>query len=142
MSRALYLILALSLVGGGLGCGGSGGEANPLIGKWALDVDSLKEHPDFKAREAAEQQMMLGMMSSMTMEVEFTETEVNSRVVMMGQESTDKGTYTIKKIEGDRYSMTSTEEDGTEETVEITVTADKVTLKDDEIGTLVLKRME
>ena len=141
MSRALYFVLALSLVGIGIGCGG-GGDKNPLLGKWTLDMDALKELPAVKEMPDAERQMTLGMLGSMKMELEFTETEFLSTMSMMGQEQKETLSYTIKNVSGNKYELTSKDEQGKEETLDVEVNGDAVVITHPEDGPIALKRME
>ena len=78
---------------------------NGLLGKWTLDVEGMKQFDEFKKLPPEQQKMALAMVSSMKMQIEFTDKTIKMNVNMMGQKKSEETPYSILKQEGDAYTI-------------------------------------
>lgn len=138
--RIAITVLVAAFLVTTMGCSKKPAEA--LVGKWAVDVDSLAEMDEFKNMPEEERkaalEMAKGFMSSMS--VEFTADK--AIMEMMGKK--EEASYTVKSSEGDKLVIEMVEtKDGKEEKREVTVEmkgSDKVVLHMGEKEKFPLKR--
>jgi hypothetical protein len=126
--RNLWIVLALSICvvftacgGEGGGEGGGGGSMKPtVVGTWQMDLDAVMAALNAEAEKNPEAGMMIKMLEpmlkSMKAEVKFDDDgtftgTMTMKDPMSGEEKTQvgKGTW---KLEGDKLSITTLEEDG------------------------------
>ncbi len=117
-------------------------EKNPLLGKWQLAPESLKTTEEYKTASDLEKQEMEQMAMDLRIEFNFTETEIQTSMTAMGQTSVSIDTYEIKKIDGKDITIFSTDDTGeTSEAVAKLIDDDRLEITDDEMGTIILKRL-
>ncbi len=130
------LILALASVG----LSGCSGEANPLIGTWTLDAETMKQTDEYKSATPEEQQQMVAMVSMMTLELTFTEDEILSKTSIMGESKEEKDAYVIQKRDGDHITIASTNNEGEKDVAEAHVKGDVLEMSSEGSPVLILKR--
>ena len=124
--------MIISLAGSGNNAG-SGNTAASFKGTWKLDMDEMaKVDPKFK-------EMPPAFRDSLKMEVTIDDKNINMKMSMMGEEKSESQAYTLKKSEGNKYTLEVTTKEGKKEEGILEVTGDRLTMEKDG-DKIVLKR--
>ena len=97
-------------------------DASALIGKWAMDIEEaakkIDADPDMSDEEKQMAKGFLQMMASMTL-------EITAEELIMGDSATS---YKVIKAEGNRFTIETTDEDGTTKSGTMEINGDRLTL--------------
>lgn len=111
MRVTMCALAAVVLFAGLVGCS-KGDPTNP-VGTWNLDTSALleemKKNPNYKADDPMTKQMEEALKKMKVTMVVNADNSFTGTAEGMGNKSTAKGTW---KLEGDKLTMTTTEEDG------------------------------
>lgn len=99
-SAALAVLLSLGLVG----CGGNAEKR--LIGKWELDVDSVKDAAKSEAGDNPGAAIAMGMMDSMKVTLEFKEdNKMTASFSFGGMSKSQNGTWEVVSSSGNDVTI-------------------------------------
>ncbi len=131
------LILACTLLGLA-GCFDS--PEDRLLGTWTLDAESFREMEDFRKLPEEQQQMAVGMLESMQMEITFTKDTIRAEIQAFGQKKTDEKPYEVERVDGDRMVLSAKDDKGKTQEVQVELRGDVLLFEMGPGKRVVLKR--